>query len=243
MGQFEVVFFDLDHTLVDTRGQYDKGIPMALRELYGTDVPENFLEHFMKHHNKLWALYDKRELSMPELRRQRFLRAWEDFNVSRSVEEADTFQKVYDATFEATLHAYPGTYEFLEQLAQSYKLGIITNGSQDMQWRKLTISGLQDFFAEKNIVNSVEFGHAKPHPAVFEAACRQLNTDKTSAVMVGDNYLSDVEGARSFGMAALWYVPDAVILEGQQAFSRNEPVLRQPRELPAAIRRLESAQS
>ncbi|QQE77781.1 HAD family hydrolase [Alicyclobacillus sp. SO9] len=240
MGRYSCVFFDLDHTLIDTLGQYHKGLAIALHQLYGNQVSsDEFERHFMNHHDKLWARYDKREITMTELRRNRFLLAWKELGVERTIEEADKFHSTYDATFENTLEPFPGTLELMDTLAGEYRLGAITNGSPDLQWRKVCITGLNKYFREEDIIISERVGKAKPHPSVYEAACRAFRVDKENAVMIGDNFLSDVQGAREFGMDALWYVPDDDILLKQEQYVERETPLRTAPEVQEAIRGLE----
>lgn len=240
MSRYSCVFFDLDHTLIDTLGQYHKGLAIALHELYGNEISaDDFEQQFMRHHDQLWRLYDKREITMLDLRRQRFLRAWKEFGIERTTEEADKFHSTYDATFETTLETFPGTMELLDELSQRYRLGAITNGSPDLQWRKVCITGLNKYFREADIIISERIGKAKPHPSVYDAACKDFNVDETNAVMVGDNFLSDVQGARDFGLDAVWYVPDEKILSKQAQYAEREIPLRKASEVPGRIARLE----
>lgn len=212
MKPYQVLFFDLDHTLVDTRRQYDLGLALTLQEMYGEQAPADFQVHFMAHHNRLWSLYDKRTLTMEELRRQRFLLAWKDFGVEKSVEEADMFHAVYDRTFDETLFVYEGTLSMIEKLAEGHRLGIITNGSPDLQARKLQATGLHRFFADDTVIVSADIGMAKPHPSVYAAAFKALRVRPQDALMIGDNLEADVRGARACGMDALWYVPDGSMM-------------------------------
>lgn len=236
---YDVIFFDLDHTLVDTRGQYRLGLAQAVGKMYDGQVPANFAEHFLKHHEALWPEYDRRKISMLDLRRQRFLRAWQDFGVDKTDEEADAFHTVYDATFETTLHAFPGAGDLIHRLADAHRLGIITNGSPDLQWRKLGIAGLQPYFPESAVIISEAVGKAKPHPSVYEAACQALAVDREQALMIGDNFISDVQGARNFGMDALWFVPDAQEPIGALECTYGERPLLTTAEVETHIRKLE----
>ncbi|MCL6636729.1 MAG: HAD family hydrolase [Alicyclobacillus sp.] len=229
---YEVIFFDLDHTLVDTRRQYHEGVPLALRRMYGKEPPPGFLQRFMYHHEQLWPLYDRRELPMTELRRERFLRAWRDVGTELPAAEADRFQAVYTATLPETLVAFPGTHELLAELAKHHRLGIITNGAPDLQEQKLRLTGLDRFFPPGTVVVSEQVGKGKPDPAVYRAALQALQVRAAKALMVGDHWQADVEGARACGLDALWYVPDpAADLDGQA----TEPPLRSPQALLAAI--------
>ena len=230
----KVIFFDLDHTLIDTRQQYLSGLALTLELLYGVDVPGDFIPRFMQHNDELWPDYDKRLLTIKDLRRQRFLLTWKDYGVTRSNEEADVFQEQYNQTFESTLNCFPGTIEMLETLAQDYRLGIITNGAPDLQERKLTITGLRPFFPEKTVIVSEAIGFAKPDPLVYETACSQFAVEPEQCLMVGDNYKNDVLGARACGLEALWYGPDAETtkeLTDIVAQRMNETPLRTPEQV------------
>jgi HAD superfamily hydrolase (TIGR01549 family) len=212
MGKYPVVFFDLDHTLVDTRRQYDLGLAKTLETLYGDAVPQHardrFQALFMKHHNDLWALYDKRTLTMVELRRQRFLLAWKDLGEEKSVQEADRFHEVYSALFDETLFVYEGTLEMVGKLADEHRLGIVTNGSPDLQLRKLHVTGLDKYFTSESLIISEHIGMAKPHPSVYAAALKMMGVRAGDSLMIGDNYRADYMGALACGLDAIWYVPD-----------------------------------
>lgn len=235
MRQHRVLFFDLDHTLVDTRRQYQEALALTVSRLYGDGLPGDFIERFLHHHEALWPLYDDRVLTMDELRRERFLRAWRDYGVERSTAEADAFQAAYDAVFDETVHAFPGTAFMLETLRDEWSFGIITNGAPDLQWRKLRAAGLDAFFAEEAVIVSERVGRAKPHAEVFLAACEALRVQPAAAVMIGDNWDADICGARGVGMTALWYVPDRAAVVPEV----GETPLRTPAEVVHAVRTLE----
>jgi len=52
-------------------------------------------------------------------------------------------------------------------------------------------------------VSSSEHGYNKPHPSIFRTALRLLAVPPEEAVMVGDSYRHDIEGARSVGMRGI----------------------------------------
>ncbi len=237
---YEVVFFDLDHTLVDTRKQYDLGLARTNKILYPEGVPGNWQERFMHHHEQLWAFYDRRELTMQQLRRERFIRTWRDFGKECSVAEADHFQEVYLAGFQETLFAYPGTLEMVRSLAEHHRLAIVTNGAPDLQETKLRAAGLSPYFPKGTLIVSEQVGQAKPHPSVYAAACAAMDIRATQAVMVGDNLHADVEGAQAFGLDALWYVPDPEMAAAAHEIYGKTP-LTQPQQVLQELTRIEQA--
>jgi putative hydrolase of the HAD superfamily len=87
-------------------------------------------------------------------------------------------------------------------------------------------------------VASSEHGYNKPHPSIFQTALRLLSVEPGEAVMVGDNYRHDIEGARTVGMHGVLLrrarggLP-ASGCEGSQA--ESVPVIASLSELPALL--------
>jgi len=212
---YSVIFFDLDHTLIDTKGQYQLAIPEVLQQLYGNHAPSDFYQRFVKNNNRLFRLYDERQLTIAELRHQRFFETWAEYGVVRRPEEADEFQDLYDKTMGHTLRAYEGTYPMLQQLGASHRIGIITNGSPDHMWHRMKIAKLDEFFSEQDVIVAQTIGPAKPHPAVYAAAVETYGATASECLMIGDNHPNDVEGARRAGLDAIWYVPDVTLFDSK----------------------------
>jgi putative hydrolase of the HAD superfamily len=129
----------------------------------------------------------------------------------------------------------------LDALAVDHRLGIITNGAPDLQWRKLEVTGLAHYFRPESVIISECVGLAKPHPSVFQAACDTLHVSPADALMIGDNYVADVQGALAFGMDALWYAPDPEVLLPDWLQSAQEPPISSPSVLVETIARREQA--
>ncbi|HET7127638.1 MAG TPA: HAD family hydrolase [Gaiellaceae bacterium] len=61
------------------------------------------------------------------------------------------------------------------------------------------------------MVFSEELGVPKPDPAIFLHACRELEVEPIATMFVGDNLVTDVQGAADVGMTtvqALWFRAD-----------------------------------
>jgi len=96
----------------------------------------------------------------------------------------------------------PGTRDALERLRQDYSLAVISNadGKIDAVLRRC---GIADCF--ESITDSGIVGHEKPHPAVFQAALREMKADPADSLYVGDVYSVDYVGARNAGMQAVLF--------------------------------------
>ena len=58
------------------------------------------------------------------------------------------------------------------------------------------------------IVTSVDAGHLKPHPAVFELAMRAGGAPAERCVVIGNKEDNDIEPALALGMRAIFVYPD-----------------------------------
>lgn len=85
----------------------------------------------------------------------------------------------------------------LTRLRERYALGSISNGFADLQ-----AIGLAEHFQISLAAH--QFGHAKPAPEIFLAACDALSVAPHEALYVGDDPLLDVQAAQNAGLHAVW---------------------------------------
>ena len=91
----------------------------------------------------------------------------------------------------------------MRSLADRFKLGILTNGMPPHQHRKLAASGVSDEF-ETSVITSGGIGVGKPDSEAFDAVLEELGVSPHEALMVGDTFGRDVEGAVMAGIHAVW---------------------------------------
>ncbi len=97
----------------------------------------------------------------------------------------------------------PGALELVRRLhAAGRPIGILTNGPPDIQRLKLNQLGIDECFS--SIVISGEAGLGKPDPRVFDQVLEELGSSANEAVMIGDSWNRDVEGATSAGLRSIW---------------------------------------
>jgi HAD superfamily hydrolase (TIGR01509 family) len=95
-----------------------------------------------------------------------------------------------------------GTREALERIRKEYAIAVISNADGKID-AVLGRCGIADCFA--SITDSGIIGHEKPHPAIFEAALREMKADPSESLYVGDVYSVDYVGARQSGMQAVLF--------------------------------------
>jgi putative hydrolase of the HAD superfamily len=125
----------------------------------------------------------------------------------------DLDQKYADAVNELYLKTYPlinipveGVLIMLKQIAGKFQLGVVSNGSPDVQYRKLEKLGIKDIF--DCIIISDEVKVRKPDPRIFQIAAERLNIKPEKCLHIGDSYSADVVGAQNAGFMSCWFNPD-----------------------------------
>ena len=79
---------------------------------------------------------------------------------------------------------------------RGYKLGLISN----THWR-IPESIRKEFKSFFDVITlSYEHGYAKPHPSVFLDTLKKLRANSNHSLHVGDDPISDVQGAKNVGM-------------------------------------------
>lgn len=197
---YKHIFFDLDRTLWD----FDRNMTLTLEELYSRHnlAPyflnfETFHKTFIKHNERLWSEYMNGRLPKDILRTKRFELTLKDFNL-KNWDLAQVIGEEYIAESPLKTALLPYAREILEKLQPKYKLYIITNGFNEVQFNKLKLCGLEQFFTR--VITSEISGYHKPHPQAFAYPLSSANALKEESIMVGDDLAIDILGARSFGI-------------------------------------------
>lgn len=195
------IFFDLDHTLWD----FETNSLETLNEIFdkhslnaaGIPTANDFIEVYHRHNYRLWAEYRLGKILKESLRVQRFELCLKEFGITnQAVSEA--IANDYVSISPTKTNLFPHALEVLEYLAAKYRMHIITNGFEEVQFTKLRQSGLMDYFTE--VITSEDAGATKPNPTIFEYALKRSGAKAESSIMIGDDDDADIKGARLAGL-------------------------------------------
>lgn len=200
------ILFDLDDTLINFKAMKKAAITEAAKSMVraGLNMQEKTV------YSKLSAVY------------------WGDIESNTAISEfLKQIGKLDDHILAAGINGYmkgklantspvPGAREVIEKLKKKYKVAIVTDAPRLKAFQRLNLMGIDNLFDV--VVAFEDTGNHKPSALPFEAALRKLKVKPSEAVMVGDWYERDIEGAKNLGMKAVlvgepkgkedWYVKE-----------------------------------
>lgn len=203
---YKDLFFDLDHTLWD----FETNSKETIQELYTThrlvDLGiidfDRFYSTYSAHNHRLWDRYTKGFIKQEELRWKRVYLSLLDFKVANEP-LAKEMSQAYLEILPNKKHLFPYTIEILEYLKKKdYKMHLITNGFESVQFKKIKNSGLQDYFIE--VITSEASNSLKPQKEIFEYALKNANASIEESIMIGDNESADIQGGINIGMDTIF---------------------------------------
>ena len=189
----KVVLFDLDDTLFD----HASAARAALRGVHGTHrslASRDFAAFELDHAQHLEDLHLRvvaGEIGIDEARIERFRRLLAQIAAG------------YRRSYLDARAPIDGARDLLSALAGRVKIGVVSNNLLEEQREKMRHCGL-DAYVDALIV-SEEAGVSKPDPAIFAIALERLGAAAGDAVMIGDSWAADIEGAIAAGVRAIWF--------------------------------------
>lgn len=197
--RWDWILFDADNTLF----HFDAFAGLqCLFQIYGIDFTVDDYQRYQAINLPLWQSYQNGEITARSLQRQRFL----DWGLKLNLPPEQLNQQ-YIAIMADICQPLDGATSLLHVLQDRVRIGIVTNGFTALQQARLQRTGLGKYV--DLVVISEQVGFAKPHPAIFDYALRQMGHPlRDRVLMVGDNPESDILGGINAGFATCWLNPE-----------------------------------
>lgn len=203
----EGVLFDIDDTLVDTRGAFANALA-AVAARYLPDLPPQRLPELLA----MWRAdpgghyraYTRGELGFVEQRLRRANELHARYGgPSLDESEFEAWDEVFEEGFIAGWAAHPDASPAVDVLlAAGIPVGALSNAGVEYQEGKLARTG---FGGRVPMLVGVDtLGVGKPHPSVFQEAARRLGTAPSRTAYVGDELDIDAAAAAAAGLVGIW---------------------------------------
>jgi HAD superfamily hydrolase (TIGR01509 family) len=209
------VLFDLDDTLFDHR----RSARAALQAVHRAHAADLDFPAFERQH----AVYLEEmhvevlagRIGLDDARRERFRRVFLALGVTLAAPAIDAVAAAYRAGYMTSRRPLHGAAALLTAVRHHARVVIVTNNLLDEQQDKLEYCGLAALVDV--LVASEDVGVSKPDPEIFRIALERGGVPADRAVMVGDSWVNDIEGAARAGIRAIWFNPERAPLPAQPA--------------------------
>lgn len=208
MKKYIDLFIDFDDTLYDTHGN----AVIALGELFDALHLERwfpdaqvFYDRYWETNIDLWTRYSRGEITRDYLIVERFRRPLSygqglEPSIDYCLEASDLFLDFCSS--KPGLVA--GARELMDYLkGRGYRMHMCSNGFHEVQYKKLRACGLRDFF--DTVILSEDAGANKPSKVFFDYAFQQTGAQKETTLMIGDNFQTDILGAKRAGLDTAYF--------------------------------------
>lgn len=202
MQRYTTLLIDADDTLLDFKKAEQTALGLMMHSRSIPFVPTD-VELYSKVNQSFWEAFERGEIKKSDIIVGRFKRFFEIKGIET---DADDAAKTYEQKLCCQHFVTKGAIELLSELHKSYKIYIITNGTQHIQERRLQDSGISDI--ADGVFVSEAVGVPKPEKQYFDYVLQNITeTDKAKILVVGDSMSSDILGGINAGLDTCWYNP------------------------------------
>lgn len=197
--KFRTIFFDVDCCLLDTPASERR----IIRQLYarqGQTVGEEVTEAYRAINRQLWVYLDRGQITRERLYVMRFERLFEQYPFIQPAEEVAPW------FLDQLAHAHDpqeGAEHLLRRLTSAgARVFTASNGIGSVMNGRVEAAGLASYLTGRFAADDV--GAMKPSTAYFDTIFRRSGeTELSRTLMVGDNPVTDVNGAVAYGMTGV----------------------------------------
>lgn len=194
--KYQWILFDADETLFSFNSFL--GLKSMLLR-YNIDFTLEAYDEFQAINKPLWVAYQNNEIEAQDIQRIRFEKLSKQTGVEPLILNEQLMQEMAMLS-----HPLDGVRESLDKLHGKVKMGIITNGFNALQQKRLENTQMDKYF--DIVIVSEMVGEAKPSPKIFDFAFSKMGkVSKEKILMVGDTLASDIQGGINVGIDTCWF--------------------------------------
>jgi len=204
VSSVKAVLFDVDDTLVDTKGAFRHALSVVATEYLGADAAlDDVAMFFRADRGGFYRAHTRGEMDHREQRMRRANDLHGEFGGALMNDDAyDAWDVVFEQAFRDGWRAFGDAVACLDALeAAGIPYGALSNARFDYQVEKLAAVGLQRV---PMLVGVDTLGFGKPDQRVFALAAERLGSAGSETAYVGDELDIDAAAATSAGLLGYW---------------------------------------
>ncbi|MDQ3419285.1 MAG: HAD-IA family hydrolase [Acidobacteriota bacterium] len=207
-GNIRAVLLDLDDTLFDHQHCAREALlgVRGLHEGLAAINPPSLESWHSRILEELHLEVLAGRVDLDAARVERFRRLYRSAGIEADADLAIRTAAAYRDGYIQARKPVDGAARFLAAIRERAAVVIVSNNLLHEQREKLCGCDL-DRHVDVLVV-SEEVGVSKPASRIFEVALERAGVSADEAVMVGDSWANDVEGARAAGIRAVWFNRD-----------------------------------
>lgn len=204
--RYDIILWDVDGTLLNFLKSEHFALTDTLHK-YGLPANDEIVKVYSKINEECWKKLERGEVKKSWVQVHRFEELFEYLHVTDV--DIKAFQKHYQYMLGSIFYFQDESKELLGKLKGEFKQYIVTNGVEDVQRRKLKLSGIADLVDDIFISECI--GYEKPNPLFFEGCFKEIEKDlgsiphKSRILIIGDSLTSDMKGGNQFGIHCCYY--------------------------------------
>ena len=200
MKKYTTLYFDIDNTLLDFYASETHAVKKVF-EKHGLPSDNGTVALYSAINKSYWEKYEKGIMKRDDILVARFKETLEKLGAADNpaAVNADYFHELSACHFKM-----PFAREILEYLkGTGYRIFATTNGVAKTQYKRISESGLSEFF--DGIFVSEEVGSQKPSREYFDfVTANTPEKDKSRILIIGDSMTSDIKGGINAGIDTCW---------------------------------------
>ena len=205
MGNYKVVLWDIDGTLLD----FKLAEKLSIRKCFETfklgECSDEMLQAYSTINRQYWEKLERCEIAKSEVLVGRFRDFFATYGLDTSV--AAAFNKEYQLSLGDVCSFYANGLETVMACKGKVLQYAVTNGTKVAQDRKLINSGLINLL--DGVFISEEIGVEKPGIGFFDEVFKAIGPyNKSEVIIIGDSLTSDIKGGNNAGIVTCWFNPE-----------------------------------
>jgi len=210
--KYEILFFDLDDTLIDNHKNIEHAFKVATKFL-NKPYNKTELERWFNHEETYWKSFTKGELKIPYstdderyipyVRALRFVYFYDN---KISIETAHEANELFISQMKTIIYEIDGASSLLKNLSQKYKIYITTNGPSSAATHKLETINSAKYISGYFSADLTKAKVSKPNKIYYDELLNFINFhDKSKILVIGDSLYYDILGGQNSGIDTCWF--------------------------------------